>query len=61
MEVKMALRLMVPFRERTPLARPDFDPFSPLSREIGRLIEEFSRSLSAVGGVTTPGLPPGQT
>jgi HSP20 family protein len=58
MEVKMALRLMVPYRERTPLARPDFDRLSPLSHEIGRLVEEFSRSLSAVGGVTTPGLPP---
>src|ERR1700704_6318795 len=58
MEVKMALRFMVPYWERTPPARPDFDRFSPLSHEIGRLVEEFSRSLSAGGALTTPGLPP---
>ena len=50
----MTLRLMVPYRERAPLARPDFTSFSPLSREISRLLDEFSRSLSAVGALTAP-------
>src|SRR3984893_7694284 len=53
MEVQMTLRAMFPYRERAPLARPDFTSFSPLSREISRLLEEFSRSLGTVGALTT--------
>ena len=49
----MTLRAMFPYRERAPLARPDFTSFSPLSREISRLLEEFSRSLGTVGALTT--------
>jgi HSP20 family protein len=58
MEVQMTLRAMFPYRERAPLARPDFTSFSPLSREVSRLLEEFSRSLGAVGALTTAGLSP---
>jgi HSP20 family protein len=58
MEVQMTLRAMFPYRERAPLARPDFTSFSPLSREVSRLLEEFPRSLGAVGALTTAGLSP---
>src|ERR1700730_11638893 len=54
----MTLRAMFPYRERAPLARPDFSSFSPLSREMRRLLEEFSRSLGGVGALTTAGLSP---
>ena len=54
----MTLRAMFPYRERAPLARPDFSSFSPLSREMSRLLEEFSRSLGGVGALTTAGLFP---
>ena len=54
----MTLRAMFPYRERAPLARPDFSSFSPLSREMSRLLEEFSRSLGGVGALTTAGLSP---
>ena len=54
----MTLRAMFPYRERAPLVRPDFTSFSPLSREISRLLDEFSRSLGAVGALTAPGLSP---
>ena len=54
----MTLRAMFPYRERAPLARPDFTTLSPLSREVSRLLEEFSRSLGAVGALTTAGLSP---
>jgi hypothetical protein len=37
----MAHRFMVSYWERTPPARPDFDRFSPLSHEIGRLWRSF--------------------
>jgi HSP20 family protein len=58
MEVQMTLRAMFPYRERAPLARPDFTSFSPLSREISHLLDEFSRSLGAIGALTAPGLSP---
>src|ERR1700716_1906398 len=58
MEVQMTLRALFPYQERAPLARPDFTPFSPLSREISHLLDEFSRSLGAVGALTAPGLSP---
>ena len=54
----MTLRAIFPYRERAPLARPDFTSFSPLSREISRLLVEFSRSLGAAGALTAPGLSP---
>jgi HSP20 family protein len=54
----MTLRAMFPYRERAPLARPDFSSFSPLSREMSRLLEEFSRSLGGVGALMTAGLSP---
>ena len=54
----MTLRAMFPYRERAPLARPDFSSFSPLSREMSRLLEEFWRSLGGVGALTTAGLSP---
>jgi HSP20 family protein len=54
----MTLRAMFPYRERAPLARPDFTTLSPFSREVSRLLEEFSRSLGAVGALTTAGLSP---
>jgi HSP20 family protein len=54
----MTLRAMFPYRERAPLARPDFSSFSALSREMSRLLEEFSRSLGGVGALTTAGLSP---
>ena len=54
----MTLRAMFPYRERAPLARPDFSSFSPLSRDMSRLLEEFSRSLGGVGALTTAGLSP---
>jgi HSP20 family protein len=58
MEVQMTLRAMFPYRGRVALARPNFTPFSPLSREISRLLEEFSRGLGAVGALPTVGLSP---
>jgi HSP20 family protein len=59
MEVQMTLRAMLPYRERVALGRPNFTPFSPLSREISRLLEEFSRGLGAVGALLpTAGLSP---
>ena len=54
----MTLRLMVPYRERAPLARSYLAPISPLTSEMSRLLDEFSRSLSAVGALTAPGLSP---
>ena len=40
----MVLRPLVPFRERTSLARPDFGLFGTLQREIDSLFEDFARS-----------------
>ena len=54
----MTLRAMFPYQGRMALARPNFTPFSPLSREISRLVEEFSRGLGAVGALPTAGLSP---
>jgi HSP20 family protein len=58
MEVQMTLRAMLPYRGRVSLGRPNFTPFSPLSREISHLLEEFSRGLGTVGALPTAGLSP---
>jgi HSP20 family protein len=58
MEVQMILRAMLPYRGRVSLSRSNFTPFSPLSREISRLLEEFSRGLGAVGALPTAGISP---